>query len=90
MEVRRFIFCVFMFLICFSLYGMWYVDVTQCENANLGGLKPEDAPIEDNCAYGYKGILICTKETDFEAAKNSIKVEDVTKLLLCNNLRTCK
>ena len=87
------IFCVFMFLICFSLYGMWYVDVTQCENANLGGLKPEDAPIEDNCAYGYKGILICTTETDFEAAeaaKNNNKVEDATKLLLCNNLRTCK
>ena len=86
------IFCVFMFLGSFSWYGLWYVDVTQCTPLNLQGSDPE--PVEDNCAYGFKGILICTKEADLEDVKNSTKIDDQTKanlLLLCEDqLRTCK
>ena len=87
------IFCVFMFLGSFTWYGLWYVDVTQCTPLNL---KSEKEPVEDNCAYGFKGILICTKEADFDDVKNSdiTKIDDQTKsklLLLCEDqLRTCK
>ena len=86
------IFCVFVFLGSFSWYGLWYVDVTQCTPLNL---KSEKEPVEDNCAYGFKGILICTKEAEFEDVKNSdsTKIDDQTKaklLLLCEDqLRTC-
>ena len=86
------IFCVLMFLGSFTCYGLWYVDVTQCTPLNLKGLEKE--PIEDNCAYGFKGILICTDKTDFEAAKNSNEMNGLAKMKLLfssvNQLKTCK
>ena len=85
------IFCVFVFLGSFSWYGLWYVDVTQCTPLNLKGL--DDEPVEDNCAYGYKGILICTNEKDFQVTNNSNNMDDLTKTKLIfseSQLSTCK
>ena len=82
------VFFTFMFLACFTWYGMWYVDMTQCEPINLGNIS-EDKLVESNCAKGFKGILICTNEDDKEIAKDKGHVENRT--ISCDQqLKTCR